>query len=87
MRSADHDAATGATLNDVAARAGVSVASVSKVLNNRAGVSAENRVRVQKAMEDLGYQRRGARTVVQTERMTILTLDQYVNDDHFYGAI
>jgi DNA-binding LacI/PurR family transcriptional regulator len=83
----DREAVTGATLNDVAARAGVSVASVSKVLNNRAGVSSENRVRVQKAMEDLGYQRRGARAPAPAERMTILTLDQYVNDDHFYGAI
>jgi DNA-binding LacI/PurR family transcriptional regulator len=86
-RSTDQDAATGATLADVAERAGVSVASVSKVLNNRVGVSAENRARVQRAMEALGYQRRGARAPDKAERMTIVTLDQYVNDDHFYGAI
>lgn len=89
MKTMPTDAETGPgpTLNDVAALAGVSIASVSKVLNNRAGVSSENRVRVQKAMEDLGYQRRGSRAPAPAERMTIFTLDQNVVDDHFYGTI
>lgn len=89
MKTMPTDAETGPgpTLNDVAALAGVSIASVSKVLNNRAGVSSENRIRVQKAMEDLGYQRRGSRAPAPAERMTIFTLDQNVVDDHFYGTI
>ena len=44
-----------ATLNDVAAAAGVSRASVSKVLRDAYGVSPEMRRRVSQAIEELGY--------------------------------
>ncbi len=44
-----------ATISDIAARAGVSTASVDRVLNGRAGVSAANRQRVQAAAKALGY--------------------------------
>jgi LacI family transcriptional regulator len=45
-----------ATIRDVAKRAGVSVATVSKVINGRYGVAAETIARVQAAIEELGYE-------------------------------
>ena len=43
------------TMADVAKHAGVSVATVSKVVNNRYGVSAETLERVQKVITELGF--------------------------------
>lgn len=48
------------TTREVASAAGVSLATVSLVLNKKPGVSAETRRRVVAAMERLGYQRRPA---------------------------
>ncbi len=45
------------TIRDVAQHAGVSIATVSHVINNTRPVSAELRERVQAAMQALGYQR------------------------------
>lgn len=45
-----------ATIRDVAARAGVSVATVSKVLNNRYGVAAATVARVREVIAELGYE-------------------------------
>ncbi|MGH3320111.1 MAG: LacI family DNA-binding transcriptional regulator [Streptosporangiaceae bacterium] len=44
------------TIRDVAARAGVSVATVSKVINQRYGVAVDTYARVQEAIEELGYE-------------------------------
>lgn len=44
------------TIRDVAARAGVSVATVSKVINNRYGVAADTFAKVMKVIEETGYQ-------------------------------
>lgn len=44
-----------ATMRDVAERAGVSVSTVSHVINNTRAVSDESRQRVTQAMEELGY--------------------------------
>src|SRR5690606_36233285 len=44
-----------ATINDVAQLAGVSVGTVSNVLNNRSTVSASRRERVLRAIEQLGF--------------------------------
>lgn len=43
------------TIKDVAARAGVSPATVSRVLNDRPGISAETRERVLQAAQELNY--------------------------------
>lgn len=44
------------TINQVAARAAVSIQTVSRVLNGRPDVSPETRQRVQKVIDELGYQ-------------------------------
>jgi LacI family transcriptional regulator len=44
------------TIRDVAAHAGVSVATVSKVINDRYGVSAATLARVRAVIEELGYE-------------------------------
>jgi LacI family transcriptional regulator len=44
------------TIRDVAAQAGVSVATVSKVINQRYGVSADTFARVQAVINELGYE-------------------------------
>jgi len=44
------------TIRDVAARAGVSVATVSKVLNDRYGVAADTYARVRAVIAELGYE-------------------------------
>jgi LacI family transcriptional regulator len=61
-----------ATLGDVARRAGVSAASVSRVLNYPAKVSPEIRERVMRAMGELGYVRDGAaRALASRHSLTI----------------
>ena len=50
--------ATRATLSEVAALANVSVATVSKVLNGRSGVSDETRSRIESLLEERNYNRR-----------------------------
>src|SRR5438552_14484925 len=44
------------TIRDVAAQAGVSVATVSKVINGRYGVAAATNAKVLAVIEDLGYE-------------------------------
>ncbi|HID65003.1 MAG TPA: LacI family transcriptional regulator, partial [Anaerolineae bacterium] len=43
------------TMKDVAARAGVSIKTVSRVVNDQGEISDETRQRVQRAIEELGY--------------------------------
>jgi LacI family transcriptional regulator len=63
---------TMATLDDVALRAGVSAASVSRVLNHPEKVSAEVSERVTRAMAELGYIRDGAaRALASRQSLTI----------------
>ena len=52
------------TVKDVADEAQVSLASVSLVLNGKVGVGPDTRLRVQAAIDRLGYQRRGQRLVI-----------------------
>ncbi len=48
------------TLADIASEAGVSLATVSKVLNGREDVSAVTRARVEKLLHGYGYLRRSS---------------------------
>ena len=49
------------TISDIAAEAGVSVPTVSRVLNGRADVAPQTRERVEALLRSHGYQRRGSR--------------------------
>ena len=57
-----------ATLGDVALRAGVSAATVSRVLNHPGKVSSDVRERVMRAMGELGYVRDGAARALASRR-------------------
>lgn len=52
------------TIADIAAQAGVSIPTVSKVLNGRSDVAAATRARVESALASSGYRRRRAATPV-----------------------
>lgn len=76
------------TLHDIARAAGVSVASVSKVLNNRPGVSDESRRRVTSIADELGYLGRAGRSNRPAiDSVTIITLSRYFSDSQFYEDI
>ena len=53
---------------DVARRAGVSTATVSRVLNGSAGVRADKREAVMRAAQDLGFVANGAARALSTRR-------------------
>ena len=60
------------TLADIAALTGVTVPTVSKVLNGRPDVSTETRLRILEFIEESGYQRRGAKAVALPKSSGIL---------------
>lgn len=64
--------ARGATIVDVAARAGVSSMTVSRVINGRSGVSAETRAAVEEAIKALAYTPNvAARSLVTSSELRI----------------
>ncbi|MGJ8609560.1 MAG: LacI family DNA-binding transcriptional regulator [Octadecabacter sp.] len=77
---------SGPTLKDIAQATGVSVAAVSKVLNNREGVGDATRARILQTIDDLGYNGRAGRETALGPA-TLLTLEQYVANDAFYREI
>ena len=54
------DAPRAVTISDIAAQAGVSLPTVSRVLNRRSDVAPQTRERVEQLLRQHGYQRRGA---------------------------
>ncbi|WP_103063051.1 LacI family DNA-binding transcriptional regulator [Actinomyces qiguomingii] len=76
-----------ATIKDVAAEAGVSVAAVSKVLRNAYGVSDQMRQRVETAIEKLNYRpRTGARTMRGSSQTIGLVLTDFASSFQFEVA-
>ncbi len=72
------------TIKDVARIAGVSVASVSRVINNGPKVSQQTRDRVSKIMLDLGYTpNANARALVKRKSMTIGVVIPELTDPFF----
>jgi LacI family transcriptional regulator len=80
-----------ATIKDVARRAGVSVSTVSLVINNSGPVSPETRQKVLRAIEELGYHpRRFARSLASKRTGNIgfiLTSDHFSRAEPFYTKI
>lgn len=63
-----------ATLHDVAAEAGVSIATVSYVLNNSGSISADMRKKVRKTAQKLGYRQNRAARAMKMGRSDIIGL-------------
>ncbi len=64
------------TLADIAAEAGVSLATVSKVLNGRSDVSATTRARVEQLLAGYGYLRRASGVASSSARMVELVFHE-----------
>lgn len=80
IRQAGYEARSGLTLAAIGRRAGVSKATVSKVLNGRAGVSDETRQRVQLLLDIYGYPRGVTGADGPTHRSNLV--DVMVTDFH-----
>ncbi|MGV9269053.1 LacI family DNA-binding transcriptional regulator [Kitasatospora sp. NPDC003701] len=63
-------------ITDVAARAGVSEATVSRVINRRQGVAKKTRDAVEQAMAELGYER-------QTQGQLVAVITEFVSNPFF----
>jgi len=79
------------TISDVAAKAGVSPSTVSRVLNGRPGISEETRSRVLEAAKELGYYPamagRGL-ALGRTENLGFITHHRHtLNPGSFYGEV
>ena len=77
-----------ANINDVAKRAGVSIATVSRVLNGSARVNSDIKKRVEDAMEALAYQPHPAARSLRTNRSRIIgLLISDIQNPFFMGLI
>ncbi|ANS74977.1 LacI family transcriptional regulator [Paenibacillus yonginensis] len=73
---------------DVAAKAGVSPATVSRVLNRSNGVTERTRLKVMKAIEELGYHPNAAAKHLRSQRTkTIGVIAQDINSTYFTEII
>jgi len=83
------DESNAPTLKDIADAAGVSVASVSKVLNNRGGVGDESRRKILDHAERLGYQVRAARSLIRAgvESTVLVMPAQFYASSAFYEDV
>lgn len=75
------------TIHDVAEVAGVSVATVSRVMNNRGSISNKMRARVKEAMESLEYQPNEMARSLHLKRTNIIGLVVLQVDQPFYGML
>ncbi|WP_314723342.1 LacI family DNA-binding transcriptional regulator [Rahnella variigena] len=76
-----------ATMKEVAHRAGVSVATVSRVINNTAYVEPVTRERVEKAMRDFNYHRNAAALALAKRSGNMLGLLTGNLDDPFFSRL
>lgn len=81
------------TIRDVAEQAGVSIATVSRVLNNRADVSVETRERVREVARSVGYTADAAARGLVTQRTQLVAVVVGDNAGHrdlsllFFGKV
>ena len=73
-----------ATMRDVAQRAGVSIATVSFVLNDTKPVTAATRAKIEQAMADLGFRRNVVARALASRRTHIIAM-AYPALDHKFG--
>lgn len=76
-----------ATISDVAARAGVSTATVSRALNGKSTVDPELAARVQDAARELGYQPNGPARNLRRQEAAVLALIISDVENPFFTAI
>jgi LacI family transcriptional regulator len=76
-----------ATMNDVAARAGVSLKTVSRVVNGEAGVLPETTERVVRAIAELGFRRNDSARQLRTGRTAGIGLILEDVADPFYSVL
>ncbi len=72
------------TMADVADLAGVSISTVSLVLNEKPGISSEVRAAVRQAVEELGYKGRSRRTEQDSTLPKNIAVIHYANPDTSY---
>ncbi|TVY05696.1 LacI family DNA-binding transcriptional regulator [Paenibacillus cremeus] len=73
---------------DVAARAGVSPATVSRVLNNNSLVASETKDKVMKVIHELGYQPNAAAKNLRSQKtMTIAVIVPAINNSYYAEVI
>lgn len=75
------------TMKDVAARAGVGLKTVSRVVNGEPGVTADTERRVQEAIESLGFRRNDSARVLRKGRTASVGLVLEDLADPFYGPL
>jgi LacI family transcriptional regulator len=75
------------TINQVACEAGVSIQTVSRVINNRYDVAAETRKRVRDAIDRLGYQPNAIARGLASKRSRTLGLVTYDFNDLFFTLV
>lgn len=75
------------TMKDVAARAGVGLKTVSRVVNGEPGVTADTERRVQEAIESLGFRRNDSARVLRKGRTASIGLVLEDLADPFYGPL
>ncbi|MEV7957626.1 LacI family DNA-binding transcriptional regulator [Streptomyces sp. NPDC056230] len=75
------------TMKDVAARAGVGLKTVSRVVNSEPGVTPDTERRVQEAIEALGFRRNDSARVLRKGRTASIGLVLEDLADPFYGPL
>ncbi|MFD7614933.1 LacI family DNA-binding transcriptional regulator [Streptomyces sp. NPDC059828] len=75
------------TMKDVAARAGVGLKTVSRVVNGEAGVTPDTERKVQEAIEALGFRRNDSARVLRKGRTSSVGLVLEDLADPFYGPL
>lgn len=82
-----HSAGNSITIRDVALRAGVSLATVSRVLNNSAAIRPETRAAVLKAVSELGYRPNANAQALATQSSDTVGVVVMDVSDPFFGAL
>ncbi|MFW6238424.1 MAG: LacI family DNA-binding transcriptional regulator [Halanaerobiales bacterium] len=76
-----------ANIRDVAEKAGVSIATVSRVLNNREEVSPETRTRVEKVIAEIGYQPNLLGRNLRRSETRMILVSLYSMSNPFYSRV